>query len=136
MAQSTPAFVDDEDGLSLNGRQAFGSRGMPTCPIIGAVKKTLPEILEQYKTDAFWDTPLSSIDPQLHRDFVIERLLQYGGMEGIRWLFETFGPDPIENVVINSRILSRMTAGFWSAYFDIPPGKIRCLSEQTLSPLK
>ena len=98
--------------------------------------KTLPEILEQYKTDAFWDTPLSSIDPQLHRDFVIERLLQYGGMEAVRWLLENYDHAAIKNVVRNSRNLSRMTAGFWSAYFDIPPEKIRCLSEQTLSPLR
>ena len=98
--------------------------------------KTLPEILDRYKTDAFWDTPLSSIDAQLHRDFVIERLLQYGGMEGIRWLLENCGPAAIVNVVIHSRNLSRMTAAFWSAYFDIPPERIRCLSEPTLSPLK
>ena len=98
--------------------------------------KTLLEILEQYKTDAFWDTPLSSIDMHVHRDFVIERLLQYGGMGGIRWLLENCEPAAIESVVLNSRNLSRMTAGFWSAYFGIPPEKIRCLSEQTLSPLK
>jgi hypothetical protein len=100
------------------------------------VAKTLPEILERYQNDAFWDTPLSSIDAQLHKDFVIERLLQYGGMEGIRWLLEEWGPEAIRKVVINSRNLSRMTAGFWSAYFDLPPERIRCLSEQTLSPLK
>jgi hypothetical protein len=100
------------------------------------VAKTPQEILERYKTDAFWDTPLSSIDLGLHRDFVIERLLQYGGMEGIHWLLENYDHDVIENVVRNSRNLSRMTAGFWSAYFDIPPEKVRCLSEPKLSPLK
>jgi hypothetical protein len=100
------------------------------------VSKTLPEILELYKNDAFWDTPLASINPALHKDFVIERLLQYGGMEGIRWLLENWGPAAIENVVISSRNISRMTAGFWSVYFDIPPERIRCLSERTLSPLK
>ena len=98
--------------------------------------KTLPEILERYKVSAFWDTPLASIDAQSHRDFVIERLLQYGGMEGIHWLLENWGPAAIENVVIHSRNLSRMTAGFWSVYLDLPPERIRCLSGQTLSPLK
>lgn len=57
------------------------------------VAKTLREILEQYQIDAFWDTPLSSIDLHLHRDFVIERLLQYGGMEGIRWSSAEGRPD-------------------------------------------
>lgn len=98
--------------------------------------ETLREILELYKNDAFWDTPLNSIDTALHKDFVIERLLQYGGMAGIRWLLDNWGPRAIENVIVNSRNLSRMTASFWSAYFDLPPENIRCLSEQTLSPLK
>ena len=69
-------------------------------------------------------------------DFVIERLLQYGGMEGVRWLLDNWESAAIKNVVINSRDLSKMTARFWSAYFDIPAERIRCFSEQTLSPLK
>jgi hypothetical protein len=100
------------------------------------VAKTLQDILKRYKNDAFWDTPLSSIDPVQHRDFVIERLLQYGGMEGIRWMLQNWGPAAIQNVVISSRNLSKMTAGFWANYFDLPPERVRCLSEQTLSPLK
>ena len=98
--------------------------------------KTLAQILDRYRIDAFWDTPLPSIDAELHRDFIIERLLQYGGMEGIRWLLDNWGPGPIRDVVMRSRGLSRMTAGFWSAYFNLPPEDIRCLSEPTLSPLK
>ena len=100
------------------------------------VGKTLPQIIEQYQHDAFWDTPLASIDARLHQDFVIERLLQYGGSEGIRWLLENVGDRAIRDVVMNSRNLSRMTATFWSAYFDLPAGSVRCLSEPTLSPLK
>ena len=98
--------------------------------------ETFPQILNRYAVDAFWDTPLSSIDARAHRDFVIERLLQYGGMEGIRWLFENYEPAAIRRVVTHSRGLSKMTAAFWSAYFDIPPENVRCLSEQTLSPMK
>ena len=100
------------------------------------VSAPLSDILEQYRTDAFWDTPLSSIDPLAHRDFVIERLLQYGGMRAIRWLLDTWGPAAIRRVVMNSRNLSPMTAGFWSVYLEIPRESIRCLSEPTLSPLK
>ena len=100
------------------------------------VRRTLPEILEQYQHDAFWDTPLSSIGARLHQDFVIERLLQYGGSEGIRWLLENIGDGVVRHVVMNSRNLSRMTATFWSAYFDLPAGNVRCLSEPTLFPRK
>lgn len=86
--------------------------------------------------DAFWDTDLQLIDPALHKEFVIERLLQYGGLEGVRWIMEYWGADSIREVVQKSRTLSRMTATFWSVYFDLPIETIRCLSEPTLSPLK
>lgn len=98
--------------------------------------KTFQEILERYRIDAFWDTDVQSIDPILHREFVIERLLQYGGMEGIRWILENWGADAIKNVVKKSRNISRMTATFWAVYFDLTLKSIRCLSEPTLSPLK
>ncbi len=98
--------------------------------------KTIQDILEQYRIDAFWDTPIVSIDPELHRDFIIERLLQYGGLAGIRWIFENWGADSIKEVVKRSRNLSRMTATFWCTYFDLSPETVRCLSEPTLSPLK
>ena len=98
--------------------------------------KSLQEILEQYRIDAFWDTPLDSIDPTIHKDFIIERLLQYGGMDGIRRMLANWGADPIRRVVMNSRNLSRMTATFWSVYFELPPESVRCLSESMLSPLK
>ncbi len=98
--------------------------------------KTFREILERYRIEAFWDTDLQAIDPTLHKDFVIERLLQYGGLEGVRWMLECWGTDAIKKVVQKSRSLSRMTATFWSVYFDLPVETIRCLSEPTLSPLK
>ena len=98
--------------------------------------KTFREIIWRYRIDAFWDTDLESIDPLLHREFVIERLLQYGGLEGVRWIMENWGADAVKSVVMKSRSISRMTATFWSVYFDIPPKDIRCLSEPTLSPLK
>ena len=80
--------------------------------------KTFPEILERYRIDAFWDTDLSSIDPVLHKDFIIERLLQYGGLEGVRWMMDCWGADAIKLIVQKSRNLSRMTATFWCVYFD------------------
>lgn len=94
------------------------------------------EILHQYKIDCFWDTPLEAIDQEKHRDFVMERLLDFGGMDGIRWVFETYGAAAIQEVVRHSRRLSRSTAGFWANYFSIPREQVRCLLEETLSPLR
>jgi len=98
--------------------------------------KSLQDILKQYRIDAFWDTDLETIDPSLHKEFIVDRLLQYGGLEGIRWIMQNWGVDTIRDVLQKSRNLSRMTATFWCAYFDLPPESVLCLSEPTLSPLK
>ena len=100
------------------------------------MQKSFEQILQQYKVNAFWDTPLESIDQHRHREFVTERLLDYGGMDGVRWLFENYGAEAIKEVLISSRRISRVTATFWAIYFSIPPEKIRCLSEQMLFPAR
>jgi len=100
------------------------------------MRKNLSQIITQYKVQAFWDVPLESIDYEKHRDFIIGRILQYGGLEGIRWIFENYGRQSIKRVVMNSRSLSIRTAHFWAVYFSIPISKIRCLSKQMQSPTK
>ncbi|MGR3218323.1 MAG: DUF6922 domain-containing protein [Candidatus Anammoxibacter sp.] len=76
---------------------------------------------------AFWDTPLDAIDEIKHKDFIIERLLQNGGLDGIQWILDNYGPEELKRVVMNSRFISRRTAYFWSVYFSIPTGKTKCL---------
>ena len=103
---------------------------------ISIVIKNFPEILEQYRVDAFWDSPLDSIDPVRNRNFVIERLLDYGGMDAIKWLFEYYGPETLKDVIRTSRRLSRSTASFWGTYFSVPREQIRCLSEPMLFQIR
>ena len=94
------------------------------------MSKNLTQIISQYKIHAFWDVPLKSIDYEKHKDFIIERILQYGGFDGIQWIFKNYDRQSIEQVVMNSRSLSRRTAHFWAVYFSIPISNIRCLSRQ------
>lgn len=100
------------------------------------MSKNLSQIITLYKVQAFWDVPANSIDYEKHKFFVIERILQNGGIEGIQWIFNNYGWLSIKQVVMNSRFLSKRTAHFWAVYFSIPISKIRCLSKPTLFPTK
>lgn len=100
------------------------------------MKNNFQQILKQYRVQAFWDTPNESIDCVKHRDFIIERLLQCGGLNGIQWIFENYGVEAIKQVVMKSRFLSKRTVCFWAVYFAISPDNIICLSKPTLFPMR
>lgn len=100
------------------------------------MSKNLSQIVTQYKVQAFWDVPLESIDYERHKDFIIARILQYGGIEGVRWIFNNYGSQSIKRVVMNNISLSVRTALFWAVYFSIPISRIRCLSKKTQFPKK
>lgn len=74
----------------------------------------------------FWDVNLSSLGPD-HEAFVIERILNYGDIPAIQWMWRTFRDDSIISVVRHSRRLTRKAASFWALIYDIPPDEVRSL---------
>ena len=98
----------------------------------GKTMKVLPKELHRY----FWDTDPTKVNLRLHRQFIIERLLEFGDEEAIRWLRCTFGDNAIGEVVHKSRRLSKGTANFWRLILRIPKERVKCLSKRSRSPLK
>ena len=94
--------------------------------------KRLPPELHRY----FWDTDPKKLDINKYRQFVIERILEFGDEHAIRWLRKNFGDEAIKEVVCESRRISRRTANFWRLILDIPKEKVACLSRRSRNPLK
>lgn len=85
----------------------------------------LPSFLKSY----LWDIEPDTLDLSTHATFVIERLLDAGDEEAVRWLFATFPRHTIADVVKDSRRLSQRSAVFWSHILDLPADDVRCLSK-------
>lgn len=62
----------------------------------------------------FWDVDVTGLDPELHRRFIIERILEYGRPVHVAWLFRTYREDEILDVARSSRTLSRRAAVAWT----------------------
>ena len=77
----------------------------------------------------FWDINPDELDVAKHSRYVIERLLDYGDILELRWLFRNFGRDAIVSVLKTSSRLSRRHALGWANYFDIPRTEIKCLNK-------
>src|SRR5262249_15201378 len=55
---------------------------------------TLPERMRSL----FWETDLEVVDPEAHRDYVLERIMTRGDWEAVRWLRSCYPRDLIAGV--------------------------------------
>ncbi|MGQ9647180.1 MAG: DUF6922 domain-containing protein [Thermodesulfobacteriota bacterium] len=75
----------------------------------------------------FWDVDKNALDLKRHRSYIIKRIMDYGDIEEVKWMLKTYSSEEVIEVVKKSRGLSRKSAYFWAAYFDIPREEIACL---------
>ncbi len=77
----------------------------------------------------FWDVDPDTVDPSAHAVFVIERILESGDEDAIRWLFATYSREHVVEVLQTTRQLSRRSAGFWANVLGVPTQDVSCLSK-------
>ena len=65
--------------------------------------------------------------------YVVERLIENGNMEAVRWVRKRYGDDFIRAVVCRSRKISRKTARYWQQVLEIPEEEVLCLSASWLN---
>jgi hypothetical protein len=69
----------------------------------------------------FWDVDFASVDATQHRAFVLDRLLEYGGIEAVRWAEQFYGLEGIKEYFQRRgvRVLSAKTRAFWAAVLGL-----------------
>lgn len=61
----------------------------------------------------FWDVDLRSINIKKHKSFILERILEMGDSEAVRWMRKNFSEQDILSVLKNSRRISKKSFNFW-----------------------
>ena len=69
----------------------------------------------QYKKSLFWDVDRNWLSPEKDWFFIVERILEFGDIDDLVWLKETFSEEKIKNTVQKSRILSDKTRAYCKA---------------------
>lgn len=85
----------------------------------------LPSLLKPY----LWDVDPDTVDPSVHAVFLIERILESGDEDAIRWLFADYSREQVVDVLRSTRKLSRRSAGFWAHVLGVPAKDVTCLSK-------
>lgn len=83
----------------------------------------------------FWDTDINSIDPQLHKQAIIERVLERGSWDQIKELINYYGRTEIIEAAKQARWFSDKTMHFISGYFNVPLQNLKCYTQKLLSPI-
>ena len=80
------------------------------------------------RSSLFWDVDPKTIDPKKHARYIIERILEFGRDDEVRWMWNTYHHGLIREVVDTSRILHQKTIALWELLVPQNPSstKKRC----------
>ncbi|MBU2025726.1 MAG: hypothetical protein ABIC19_02815 [Patescibacteria group bacterium] len=66
----------------------------------------------------FWDVDLKQIDEKNNYFFIIERVLNFGNEEAVKWVRKTYSSKNLLEVIKKSRNLDKKTRNFWKIILD------------------
>jgi len=68
----------------------------------------------EFRQSLFWDTDPKKIDAVKNAQYVIERILDFGKDEEVKWMWNFYEKDLLKKVVQNSRSLRKETKNLWN----------------------
>jgi hypothetical protein len=72
----------------------------------------------ELRQSLFWDTDPKTIDFKKNANYVIERILDFGKDEEVKWMWEFYDKDLLRDVVNNSRSIRKDTKNLWSLLLE------------------
>lgn len=69
----------------------------------------------KFRQELFWDVDLATIDEDKHRRYIIERILDFGNDDEVRWMWQRYSHNQIRDVVQSSRVVRSVTRPLWEA---------------------
>ena len=79
-----------------------------------------------FSKNLFWDSNVSTLDFEKHRNSIIERVLTHGTLDDWFLIKKRYGKDAIKTAAMQLRYLDKRALAFCSAYFDEPINRFRC----------
>ncbi len=67
-----------------------------------------------FRQALFWDVDPKTIDPEKNAVYVIERILDFGNDEEVRWMWNYYDHALLKQVVHTSRVLFPATRSLWT----------------------
>jgi hypothetical protein len=80
----------------------------------------------------FWDCNISTLDPNIDRKLILERVFSRGTENDEREVFNYYGKDVIKETVQNIKYLDKKTLNYLSIVLDVPKENFGCYKRALL----
>lgn len=79
------------------------------------VRKTKRKVKKvmRFRQSLFWDVDPKTIDPKKHARYIIERIMDFGTDEEVRWMWHYYPKSLLHDVAENSRVIHDKTRPLW-----------------------
>ena len=78
------------------------------------------------RKEILWDIDLRELNPDKNKVLIIERVLSYGNLEELKFIFKYFGIEIIRQTVKNIGYLDPKTFEFVTSYLKINQEEMKC----------
>lgn len=68
----------------------------------------------KFRQALFWDTNPDKIDLKKNAQYIIERILDFGNDNEVKWLYHYYDKSLLKSVVVKSRSLMPETKNLWT----------------------
>ncbi|KKR91683.1 MAG: hypothetical protein UU81_C0034G0003 [Microgenomates group bacterium GW2011_GWC1_41_8] len=69
----------------------------------------------KFRQSLFWDTDPTKIDPKKHAKYIIERIMDFGNIEEVRWCIKRYGKETIKQMLPKLHLTNK-SISFWRQY--------------------
>lgn len=73
--------------------------------------------LIKFRPELFWDVNPKTINPKKHAHYIIERVLDFGDLDEMRWIAHYYSPKAIKQTMRESRVVDDKSKALWSLVF-------------------
>lgn len=96
----------------------------------------LPKKIPEKFRSLFWDVDFDKFDPSKYPYQTIQRILDKGDLDSVRWARKSFGDNLIKKTLEINKDFNQRTGNFWRLFLNIPTNKVACLSPHYLTMRK
>lgn len=68
----------------------------------------------KFRQTLFWDVDPKTIHPKKHARYIIERIMDFGNDDEVRWMWHFYPKSLLQNVAQHSRVLHPPTRSLWT----------------------
>jgi len=82
----------------------------------------------------FWDVNPGNLDPEMHARQIVERVVEFGGLDDWKNVRRHYGDERMKQIVTTARCLSPQSVAFCCVAFDLNKEDFRCCTSKPFSP--